>query len=196
MKIRSYKLSDKERLREICLRTSSYADRPSEARKNALCALYNDYYTECEADNCFVAADDADEATGYVVCSTCLSDYLAAMQNRYTAIAKAAGRPFAGLEQRVTEALLSKHAEEGYTAHLHINLLDEARHQGVGSALMRTLAKHLADRNVEGVMLICGSNNTNARNFYERCGFELLQKFFCACVYGAFTEDLVRKLSE
>lgn len=196
MKIRSYKLSDKERLREICLRTSSYAERPSEARKNALCALYNDYYTECEANNCFVAADDADEAVGYIICCTCLADYLAAMRNRYTAIAKAAGHPFAGIEQRITEALLSKYAEDGYPAHLHIDLLEEARHQGVGSALMRTLAKHLSDNNVEGVMLICAASNTNARRFYDRCGFDLLQKFFGACVYGASTEDLLRTLSD
>lgn len=191
--VRRYKPSDKEKLRDICLATSPYAANPTPAKKTAVCALYNDYYTDCEADNCFVAQKENGEVVGYVICSTQPDDYLVAMRKHYTPVA-AENRFFAPVEQKATEYLLGKFAKQGYTAHLHIDINDEGRHQGVGRKLMHALCSHFTAKGVKGVMLICGADNKNARAFYERCGFEEKQRFFTASVYVASPAEVVSKI--
>lgn len=195
MFVRAFLPKDRERVREICLMTSPYKKHPTERNKNAVCALYNDYYTECEPDNCFVAVDDADTPVGYIVCSTSPDDYLMAMKNRYILIAQN-NRIAASVEQAFTEFLLKKYRAQGYTAHLHINLADEGRHQGLGTRLMAALVRRFQSKNVKGVMLICSSKNVNACRFYERCGFKLLKKFFCSCVYGASPDEIAANVAK
>ena len=60
MKIRSFEEKDRENCREICLKTAT--DPQYVKSKELVCLLYCDYYLDNEPDNCFVLADDEDNA--------------------------------------------------------------------------------------------------------------------------------------
>ena len=64
--VRKYEEKDKENLRKICLETSSIPVETHEQRA-FLYLMYNDYYSEVEPHNIFVAANDNDEAVGYIL---------------------------------------------------------------------------------------------------------------------------------
>ena len=58
-----------------------------------------------------------------------------------------------------------------YPAHLHIDLLERARGQGLGRALVDRLLVELRDRGVPGIHLGVDEANVNAIGFYEHLGF-------------------------
>ena len=66
--IRKYQDKDKEYLRDICIKTSSLPV-DTETERKFLTRLYNDYYTEIEGHNCFVAVDENDIPVGYILCA-------------------------------------------------------------------------------------------------------------------------------
>jgi ribosomal protein S18 acetylase RimI-like enzyme len=63
---------------------------------------------------------------------------------------------------------------ERYPAHLHIDLLEEARGAGAGRRLVEAALALLRERGVRGVHLVVGASNTGAVAFYERTGFTAL----------------------
>ncbi|RUR01455.1 GNAT family N-acetyltransferase [Labedella endophytica] len=72
-----------------------------------------------------------------------------------------------------TNRMLVSHRER-YPAHLHIDLLEEARGGGVGRRLVEAALVTLRRRGVPGVHLVVGASNTGAVAFYERTGFTAL----------------------
>ena len=80
---------------------------------------------------------------------------------------------------------------QGYTAHLHVNVLPDYQRQGIGSQLMQALETKLTEMYVEGIYLVCDRKNKGARAFYEHCGFEDIDYPTGSVVYGKkfFTED-------
>jgi ribosomal protein S18 acetylase RimI-like enzyme len=60
---------------------------------------------------------------------------------------------------------------EAYPAHLHIDLLERARGQGLGRVLIERLLGELRERGVPGVHLGVDVANANAVGFYEHLGF-------------------------
>lgn len=75
------------------------------------------------------------------------------------------------------EELFSETAKEvlksEYKAHLHINLLEEARGSGGGRMLMEHYFSKLKDNGVKGVHLYCGEG---PMTFYRKLGFEELER--------------------
>ena len=67
---------------------------------------------------------------------------------------------------------------------MHLDVLEEYRGQGLGTLLIEKLCNQLQEMNVEGVRLICGKNNEQARAFYENRGFEDIDYITGAVVYG------------
>jgi ribosomal protein S18 acetylase RimI-like enzyme len=65
---------------------------------------------------------------------------------------------------------------EAYPAHLHIDLMDRARGQGLGRALIERLLAELRSRGVVGLHLWVDAANENAIGFYRRLGFEELRR--------------------
>ena len=59
-----------------------------------------------------------------------------------------------------------------YPAHLHIDLLERARGQGLGRLLIERLLADLRARGVRGVHLDVAVDNTNAAAFYRHLGFQ------------------------
>jgi len=58
-----------------------------------------------------------------------------------------------------------------YPSHAHIDLLAEARGQGIGRHLMQTIMEELARLGSRGVHLQVNPNNTPAQAFYRNLGF-------------------------
>jgi ribosomal protein S18 acetylase RimI-like enzyme len=58
-----------------------------------------------------------------------------------------------------------------FPAHLHIDLLDQARGAGAGRRLVDAATAQLRDRGVPGVHLVVSADNPSAVAFYRRTGF-------------------------
>ena len=71
-----------------------------------------------------------------------------------------------------------------YPAHLHIDLLPEFQHMGLGRKLMDALCEDLSSKGVKGIVLTVWIRNDNARRFYEKYGFTLLETKKTSVVYG------------
>lgn len=71
---------------------------------------------------------------------------------------------------RAPDTVVSAHP-----AHLHMDLLERARGQGIGRALIERLTATLRERGSPGVHLEVGADNSNAIGFYRHVGFVDLQ---------------------
>lgn len=173
--IRPYRESDRARVEAVCLSP----DEPRFGKKagirspmdSALLAVFCAYYVEQEPQNCFVAANDADEAVGYILCTRDFAvwerDFTRLyLQKTLNPITKAMGKG-------TVEGLRAFSGE--YPAHLHIDLAAECRRQGLGTRLMDELLIRLAAEGVPGVMLQVEAANEKARSFYRKLGFEELE---------------------
>lgn len=58
-----------------------------------------------------------------------------------------------------------------YPSHMHIDLLERVRGQGLGRILVQRVLDELAKRGSAGLHLGVGLDNSNARTFYRHLGF-------------------------
>lgn len=212
--IRRYRPGDLERLREICVRTALRGGDASGvlADDSLWPAIYLDPYLESDPGLAFVAVaggDAGDVADGYIVACADTAAFLSRYRDewvpqlsaRFGAGAGAgAGAGRAPNSQQDRELRdLAVHPERmlradlgGHPAHLHIDLLPEAQGRGLGRALMDALLAELRTRGVAGVHLGVDPENTGARAFYEKLGFEQLpQSTVDAPLYGIATAAIV-----
>ena len=78
----------------------------------------------------------------------------------------------------------SNDANAEYIAHLHIDILPEYQHMGLGTKLMDALCDNLRQKKVKGVMFTVWHKNYNAIKFYEKYGFKLIETKETTLVYG------------
>ena len=181
MKIRHYKETDKENVRFVCLNSEGPC-KSSKRSVNFALAVYCDYYIENEPENCFVATDENDRAIGYVISTRnfdtfkekYISDYYSKIKKWEYRRRKSALRAIEYQEKY----------KEDYPAHLHIDILPEYQHMGLGRKLMDALCDNLRQKNVEGVMFTVWHKNIKAIRFYEKYGFKLIEKLETKLVYG------------
>lgn len=190
MTIRPYQKKDFRYVQDICMQTSSLKDEDTPINRAFLCTLYCDYYLDNQEEFCFVAVDENDTPVGYVLCSADCDDYLVKMEDLYLPLLRKvnSGEFFRFNAQMKLER---RYIRAGYTAHLHIDVLEEYQNRGIGSELIETLMKKLREMNVEGARLICSDRNKGACAFYEKHGFEVIDGISGAVVYGIkfFTEE-------
>ncbi len=167
--VRAYKESDKERVQQICLANAGCFNSPEDTQKYIL-IMYCNYYIEQEPSNCFVAVNENDEAVGYIICSENYEAYeknfIANYLNQCAAISP----------KRYVEAKLDllSHSmfKKEYPTHFHIDIDENYQRQGLGSLLISALKAHLRTKNIKGMMMVCGEDNENAKNFYRKNGFK------------------------
>jgi len=63
-----------------------------------------------------------------------------------------------------------------YPAHLHINVLPEYQHMGIGTQLIQNYEDHLRCLGIKGVHLETSSRNHKAIPFYLKHGYEIIKE--------------------
>ena len=190
MKIRPYEKKDFRFVQDVCMATSKYSEDVTPSNRAFLCAMYCDYYLDNQPDYCFVAVDDNDTPIGYVLCAVDLDDYAEQMQELYLPLVRKVSS--SDYFHFVAESKIAdRYVRHGYTAHLHINVPEEYRDEGLAAELLQTLEKKLTETFVEGAYLICSKKDEAARAFYEKNGYEDIDYLSGAVVYGKkfFRED-------
>ena len=180
--IRPYQPKDFDNVQHICIETGPpKAKRGENQARATLLATYCDYYVEREPQNCFVIADENDEAVGYIICAENYWKYYEAFMRNYAPRTKGF-LPYHRVEC-LASAWLPRFLKK-YPAHLHINILPSHQRMGLGSKLMDTLTAHLREKGVPGVMLGVGADNKKGRNFYNKYGFKTLLRVPFSVIMG------------
>lgn len=171
--IRKYKSSDREQLRYICKETVFDGKKDNQNRLESIALIYNDYYTDYEPENIFVAVNDDDIPVGYIICSVNTKMYFEKMVKEYfSKVAKTYSKSIPIFLANLFSVIIAK---KQYRIHMHIDLLPEAQHKGLGSELIKTLAKKLYYQGVNN-LTVCGINlKADSYKFYRHIGFHKIQ---------------------
>ncbi len=194
--IRPYRQTDEESVLDICYRTGYMGEdltgRHSFNDRQLFGYLFCLYYLLYESNHCFVAEEKTGEAkvVGYIV-GTADSKRQAiqfalkmvwrialrlllytSWKHPESARAVFFLRKNAGVERSPQQLRLY----EDYPAHLHINVLPEYQHCGVGSKLLDTFEDHMRRSNVPGIHLRTSNRNRKAVPFYYRKQYVLLSE--------------------
>lgn len=167
--IRKYIPSDKERLRFICKETTDEANKNNTALLESIPIIFNDYFTEYEPDNIFVAVNDDNIPVGYVICSTDIALFRKKMLSEFSKrvrITHSSSLPL--LYATVIAVYITK---KQYRTHLHIDLLPEAQRKGLGTKLIDALCTHLASKDIKNVSVMTVSKKSMGYRFYCKYGF-------------------------
>ncbi|MBP3938183.1 MAG: GNAT family N-acetyltransferase [Clostridia bacterium] len=177
MIIRPFEEKDKENVRFICLNSEGPC-RMTPDESHYILTTYCNYYIENEGHNCFVAADEDDKAIGYIICTenfdnfreTFLRDYVPRLDEKLIIWG------FNARDGAKSSFRLQEKYKEEYPAHLHIDVLPEYHRRGLGHMLTDTLKKHLKEKGIRGVMLTVGAQNKVGQSFYNKYGFDFIEK--------------------
>ena len=181
MPIRPYEPKDFNAVRFVCLNSEGPCDLDAAGRFFIL-TTYCDYFIEKEPQNCFVAVNGSDEAVGYIFCAENYDRFLPVFLSEYvTRFSPADTRRRLGAER---STLLQQKHKAAYPAHMHIDLLPAYQRQGLGSRLVDTLAAHLREKGVPGVMLTVGAGNAVGQSFYNKYGFQRIDASRDDIAYG------------
>ena len=202
VKVRPYEKRDFRYVQDICMATSWLSKNPSQTNRTIVCSMYCDYYLDNEPEYCFVAVDEQDIPIGYVLCAVDLDNYHEQMKDNYLPIVrKVSGSDYFRFAAEVK--LEQRYIKQGYTAHIHIDVLAEYltdepskaaakyRNDEIPKALLETLENKLKENFVEGLFLVCGVKDQEACEFYESSGFVDIDYFASCVVYAKklFAED-------
>jgi len=168
--IRPYQPKDQENVRHVCIECGPAAGLTQGPSYEHELVTFCDYYVECEPQNCFVIADDNDEAVGYILCAENFWRYRERFLRDYAPHVKR----FPYWVKCQGSARMPKLFAKSHPAHLHINILEPYQRIGLGSKLMDTLTAQLREKGIPGVMLGVGAGNVKGRSFYNKYGFKPL----------------------
>ncbi|GIV66464.1 MAG: GNAT family N-acetyltransferase [Chloroflexota bacterium] len=201
-----FQQKDRESLLRIAADTAFFGapvENFMEDRRIFLDAFYV-YYTDHEADHCWVAKD------GEVVIGFLTGCFNTRLQREYTAriLEPQALRKFISGKYRIGSKFiryiiryyLSKlsspkdHLDlSQFPAHFHINLSEEWRGYGIGRKLIERFLDQLESANICGVHLQTTSYNKAAKILYERMGFTLLD-FFRSLLWQGLVDEPIYEL--
>ena len=142
--------------------------------------MFNDYYAIVEPGNCFVAADDNDEAVGYILCAENFDRYYKTFKSLYIPMIKKLGIRY--YVMAMSEIGVHSLFKKKYPAHLHIDILPVCQGKGTGTALMNELKDHLKEKGVDSLMLSCGMGNEKAIRFYKKNNFRMIANILGSCI--------------
>ncbi|MFC4554072.1 GNAT family N-acetyltransferase [Georgenia faecalis] len=194
-----YRPEDRAALYSICLRTGAGGDDASADHDDPdlLGHLWLGPYLELEPDLAFVLRSAEPgapaEPLGYVVATADTAAFEAACEERwwpplrehYRAAPPRPGSPDAELVAMIEGGRRTDAPWfAAHPAHLHIDLLPEARGAGGGRALIAALTDALEARGVPGVHLGVSRANRGAVAFYGRVGLSVLAELPDTLIMG------------
>ena len=186
IEIRPYEASDRAGVRNVCYLTGYMGDRVDWLYRDveSFADLFSGYYTDGEPESAIVAVR-AGRVVGYLL--GCVDTKRAwdpgKVLGRHIIRRGLAFRPgTAGFVWRSAADLLrdrvrgvpfpeAKVLDDRWPAHLHIDLLTEARGSGVGSRLVHLWLDRLRERGTAGCHLETIAENRPAIGFFETMGF-------------------------
>ncbi len=172
--IRKYKPSDRERLRFICKETTWDDNKTDKNKLDSIAVIYNDYFTEYEPENIFVAVDDEDIPVGYVICSSNFGLFKDKMLHDIRSRVKSIYSPsLLMFYASLISVIITK---KTYRTHLHIDILPEAQRMGLGTKLIDALCAHLKSKNINNVSVLTISTDSMGYKFYKKYGFYTISK--------------------
>jgi ribosomal protein S18 acetylase RimI-like enzyme len=184
--VRLYRNEDREAVHRLAADTAFFGA-PVEAYlpdRQLFSDLFTAYYTDREPEHLWVADVDG-RVAGYFAGSLGGGDLTA---GRLRSGARAAeglvlrryrdlGGALQFLRRLAAASLRGEYPSpslEDYPAHLHINVDETFRGQGLGGQLMRTGLAGMAAAGAKGIYLHTTSYNAAAVTMYEKLGFKLL----------------------
>lgn len=189
IKIRQFRKGDEEGILDICYSTGFMGEDLSGTGRfkdrwlfGLLFCLYYPWY---ESRNCYVASD-GDRIAGYVIGTenSKLQKARSIFYMGYRIVFRLLfytsmvyPESFKSVVEFLRKANLSElpgRLTDEYPAHLHINILPEYQHMGIGSRLIDTFEKHVKNLGVSGVHLVTSSRNMRAVPFYMKMGYRVL----------------------
>lgn len=173
-KIREYRHTDKENLRNICKETAwdSYKSDPN--KLEIVPILYNDYFTEQEPEYVFVIADKDDVAKGYIICTADYDKFVRLMYTDYLdRLNKYAPEEKAHLDGFMTS--LEKIKDK--PVHFHMDMLPECQHMGFGTQLIYTLCNKLMRDGYTSLSACCVFVGSASYNLTTKLGFEKIYDY-------------------
>jgi ribosomal protein S18 acetylase RimI-like enzyme len=184
--VRRYQPSDRSAVRQLAGDTACFGD-PIEkfftARELFLDAFAT-YYTDVASSYLWLAEDNG-TVIGYLMGCADTHDYNVWYHANIKRVAwRAVTLRYRGLFNRMTIDYIRRHLRlrvpyldlSAYPAHLHINTRADKRGNGVGAALMNVYLDQLRNENISGLHLETTGENTIAVPWYEKLGFQLLQR--------------------
>lgn len=180
--VRPYRAEDRSAVRRICFATG-YMGRPVDwywRHFESFADIWTSYYTDHEPESLFVATRD-DRVVGYL--SGCVDTNRA--PSPAEAVKRAALRHWLFVRpgtarffgRALVDVVRLGGAPEGeiddprYPAHLHTNLLPDARGLGLGAGLMHAWLSRLRGLGVPGCHLGTLHENQNGIGFFTHQGF-------------------------
>jgi ribosomal protein S18 acetylase RimI-like enzyme len=177
--IREYRPGDLDAVYDICIRTADAGEdlRGRFGDDRLIGDIYAAPYVTLEPEVARILDDGAGNAIGYILGTANTSEFvrryeaewLPAIGDRYEHDDDPRDENLLKLLRQPQRMLIPE--LDDYPAHLHIDLLPEARGHGEGRALMTSFLRGLHAAGVERVHLSMAPSNTGARAFYDRLGF-------------------------
>lgn len=182
--IRPYRPQDRADVYEVCIRTAHLGGDASGIYQNPriLPEIFAGPYAHLEPELAFVVAD-GDRVVGYIVGTADTERFVTRFRQEWLPQVAAAYPAVTGEPQTPDEVMAHLlHTPERmmvpelvkYPAHLHIDLLPGYQRAGHGRALMDNLTRALRYAGAPAVHLGMVTDNVNARPFYDRLGFHVI----------------------
>lgn len=195
--IRPCKNDDEDGILEVCYKTG-YMGEDLNNR-----GIFNDvklfgylfclYYIRYEKKNCFVAVDSnrGNKIVGYIIGT--LNSKRQEKLFKKKMIYKIVLRLLLHTSWKYPESLKQilffiksldlknepKNLYKEYPSHLHINILPEYQHKGIGTMLMDKFETHVRENNIVGIHLRTSNKNIKALPFYKRKGYNIVYQKDC-----------------
>lgn len=184
--IRKYQEKDKDNVRKICADTCKKFLQKNEKMRRAGTMMFVDYYLDFEPENVFVAANENDEAVGYIVASTNKDLMREKMKKVYLPQIRRI-RWYLGIFTRFMISTSYK-MDTKFGAGFHINIDEKYQGQKLGPKLLTEMGKHLLNCGFKYMYLVTQNRKTRGYGFYMHFGFKEAAK--CAAGSLCLTYDL------
>ena len=184
--VRDFLPSDTDDLYDVCLRTGGEGRDATGlmTHPRLLGDIFVGPYLRF-APELALTADDGVRAAGYALAvldtdrfeATLDEEWWPALRERYPLPGPGPRSGEDELLALVHDSSLSRHPTlAGFPSHVHIDLLEHLRGEGLGERMMLELFGRLRDAGSPGVHLGVAAANTGAQRFYARLGFVELQR--------------------
>ncbi len=188
--VRPYAPSDRDPVREVCFRTGYMGD-PVDWQwrdRESFADMFSGYYTDREPGSAFVVEVEGrasgyllgclDSATawnpGSVAARHILRRGIAFRPGTAHTVWRTLGDGAVDLAARRVKLSDLEFSDARWPAHLHIDLLPEARGQGAGRRLVESWFTRLRTHGITGCHLQTMAENTGAVAFFSAVGFRRL----------------------